>query len=30
MERGAVSESLKAMDHDVWLFGKAAFKENNE
>jgi hypothetical protein len=30
MDRGAASESLKAMDHDVWLFGKAAFKENNE
>jgi hypothetical protein len=27
MERGAASETLKAMDNDVWLFGKAAFED---
>ena len=27
MEKGTTSETLKAMDHDVWLFGKAAFED---
>jgi hypothetical protein len=27
MEKGTTSETLKAMDQDVWLFGKAAFED---
>jgi hypothetical protein len=27
MERGTASETLKAMDHEVWVFGKATCED---